>query len=199
MVLLRNKYNNVVSDGLLERLQYVYDFHVTRIDNALYAPKFTESDINKYFNSIKNANINVLKSFINKGIDINLVNENGSNILHLACLYGTIEHVKVILRFGINNIDTLNEKNNAPIHYAAFRQRYDMINLLLDHGSNPNILNCDSDTVLNILVEIPINNQVEVKKLIYNGAKINLDNFRDQRAVANLYPNLYSNLMDSAL
>lgn len=96
---------------------------------------------------------------------VSLLLENGASIhskllLHTACAGGHADVVKILLKYNVS-IDELDFEGNTPLHYASLHGCYyatitliprtiysepninyiDIINLLLDYGSDPTILN----------------------------------------------------------
>ena len=78
-----------------------------------------------------NGNIKLIKLLVNNGADINIVNNNGLNILHLATqgnqttpLYYFIHKYKM----NINSIDNL---GNSCLHWACFYHNDKALNFLL--------------------------------------------------------------------
>ncbi|KAH3758330.1 hypothetical protein Pelo_9868 [Pelomyxa schiedti] len=69
-------------------------------------------------------------------VDANLVMQtalNGQTALHVACEYGFVEGVKVLLQ--VNGIDTncRSSEGETPLDVATRRKRTDICNLLMDH------------------------------------------------------------------
>ncbi|XP_046582590.1 putative ankyrin repeat protein RF_0381 [Haliotis rubra] len=55
-------------------------------------------------------NIEVFDILVNKGADLSVVDDDGNNVLHLACLEGNEDIVKRVLSMGILDVNTKNDK-----------------------------------------------------------------------------------------
>ena len=74
-----------------------------------------------------------------KGADSNAEGNRQYSPLHLACLYGKKNCVKLLLDFlSPSQLEKTGENGQTPLHLAALRNRKDIIELLLQKGANPN-------------------------------------------------------------
>ncbi|OQS03944.1 hypothetical protein THRCLA_03771 [Thraustotheca clavata] len=71
---------------------------------------------------------------------INELDENGKSILHYICENGKVRLFKLLS--GKKNFyrDLLTKNNAYPLYLAAYKQKIDMINALLDAGADPSKL-----------------------------------------------------------
>ena len=78
---------------------------------------------------------------------------DGRAALHMACWTGAIENISLLLEMGCNiNIVATRSHNygKTPMFFAATRSREDVVNLLLDRGSNVLIVNNKGQSVYSI-------------------------------------------------
>ena len=129
-----------------------------------------------------NGNIKLIKLLVNYGADINIISNNGLNVLHLATqgnqttpLYYFIHKYKM----NINSIDNL---GNSCLHWACFYHNDNALNfLLLCNKININIRNKNGFTPLHFCV---LGNNIKaIKKLITAGADISIKNNENETCI----------------
>lgn len=67
--------------------------------------------------------------------DLNIVDIEGDNALHLAVLKKNIEIVKLLIRSGWN-VNSLNKKGKSPLHYAADLNLIDISKILIENNAD---------------------------------------------------------------
>jgi hypothetical protein len=72
---------------------------------------------NAFLKAAENNQISIVKSYLDQGYDVNLIDEKGNTALHVAARNGNTELVKLLLRRGVN-INQLNYKGEEPIDLA---------------------------------------------------------------------------------
>jgi len=125
--------------------------------------------------AIRQNRLETVKFLLNKGIDINLTDdESGVTPLNIAVLgfYANPAIVKLLLEAGANpngkNDEILDWPRNlysdiifscmfktaleVPLHNAISAYRFDIAEILLDHGADINMQNRDGNTALHIAV-----------------------------------------------
>ncbi|KAL7303405.1 hypothetical protein TKK_0004590 [Trichogramma kaykai] len=84
----------------------------------------------------------------------NYVDGQGYTYLHGACSTGDIETVKQLICQGVDvNLDTY---KFSPLFIAAQSRRENVVEVLLEHGANPNYQNLDQSTPLHALASLRV-------------------------------------------
>ena len=108
----------------------------------------------------------IVKYFIEKGVDVNVVNHQGDGALYFGVRSNTLLTVKLLVENGAN-INKQNEFGTAPIHCAS---NYEIMKYLISKGANVNIQENMGHAPLNMFYGRP----EYVALLLDNGADINL-------------------------
>ncbi|XP_071114948.1 serine/threonine-protein phosphatase 6 regulatory ankyrin repeat subunit C-like [Haliotis cracherodii] len=85
-----------------------------------------------------------------KGGNASLVDINGENILHSACLGGNVEMVKYILSQNISDINCKRVDGRTPLLVAAAEGHKDVFDLLLSKGDDVSAVDGDGSTILHV-------------------------------------------------
>jgi len=115
---------------------------------------------------VMNNDLETVKFFLNKGIDINLTDESGNTPLYIAGLRSNPAMVKLLLEAGANpngtddkrlpsyraNPGVLGIAINTPLHGAARGGKLENAKILLDHGADIDMQNKDGNTALHFAV-----------------------------------------------
>ncbi|XP_052105520.1 uncharacterized protein LOC127738354 [Mytilus californianus] len=89
----------------------------------------------------KQKQINVVKLLIDRGAEIKAKYKmTGKSALHIACLNGYWDIVKLMVEKDKSVINDAPINGNPPLHYAAEEGNITMVNYLLDHGADENLL-----------------------------------------------------------
>ncbi|OUM66569.1 hypothetical protein PIROE2DRAFT_40699, partial [Piromyces sp. E2] len=80
--------------------------------------------------------IEMMKLFIDHGIDINRPNSIGIYPLEMACKSNKLEHVRYLLENGAN--PNVRSQEKTPLIKACERGNMEMIKLLVEHGADVN-------------------------------------------------------------
>lgn len=183
-IAIKNKYGNTiltqsvndsVDDSNLELVSMLID-HDSELD--------VTSDNNEpilHF-AVKNNNIQILKLFLDKGVNINTRNKTGMTCLvyYLSIIKGAFDLniIKLLLEHDIDlNIGYGDINDNVLMLACSFitsEKDLDLINLLIDHGANVNCQDANGNTPLIILIDTLIhfekvveNNYLQDKKNQY--------------------------------
>ena len=91
-----------------------------------------------------------LSYIINKCENLNETDMHGEAPLHRAALKGNVESAKLLLEWGAE-VDALSVRHESPLMYACKgKQNIDMIQLLIKHKANINLVNDEGETPLDI-------------------------------------------------
>jgi len=106
-----------------------------------------EQDKNTIFYAAKTGNIDAIKQYLEKKIDINGHDQGGATALSHAVLARKITTVKFLISRGAD-VTLPNRDRNTPLHSAAFLGYSDIAQVLLDGGADLNATNNRRETAL---------------------------------------------------
>jgi hypothetical protein len=89
----------------------------------------------------------ILSRFIDLEFDLDVKNNNGSTVLHIAAYYGKYDIVYLLLKNRIN-LNLQNKQGQTPLHFAVYKNRKDIVYMLLNAGADRNIENNKGENVL---------------------------------------------------
>lgn len=119
---------------------------------------------------------------------------SGKNVVHIAAWHGGLETVRWLLQFGcdVNTISTGQYSyGKTPIFFACTRGRNEVVQLLLEHGANPCIVNNKGQSVLSLasthltpetIEAIQIAEAEQTATALKNGSEDELDHWQNYRA-----------------
>ena len=84
-----------------------------------------------------NNNMEMVRLFLNIGLDPNICDARGRTPLLRACLGGYTEVVQALLEAGANP-NTKDREGKTPLQWALSQKNSDLVKILLDHGAEPN-------------------------------------------------------------
>lgn len=93
----------------------------------------------------------VISQLLNEGVDLSLVDDDGSTALHLATSAGYGNVVQTLLEKGADHAIRDNNGKTA-LHYAASKTGKEMIRILLKSGADPSICDSSGRTALHLAV-----------------------------------------------
>jgi ankyrin repeat protein len=97
-----------------------------------------------------NKPIDMIRSFLTAGVDVNTPLPNHSSLLHRSCLNSNADAVTLLISHGAHLLSTLSNQRFGPIElFAAVRDgNREIVRLLLDHpDTTPALLNRGTDTL----------------------------------------------------
>lgn len=104
----------------------------------------------------------------------------GSDSIHIACLYGDIRKIKEFLNSGVN-INSKDFSNKTPLMYAAEDGAIEIIDYLLKNGANINDIDIRGESAL--IIALKNHNIKAAKFLIESGADLSIINEEDKNAL----------------
>ena len=102
--------------------------------------------------------INIVKLLIDKGANINLVNNYQSTALLIASFHNKIEMVKLLIENGAD-INVVNHNNHTALTHVVIYGTKELIKLLVDNGADINSGTCGGKKVIDYTTE-------EIKKIL---------------------------------
>ena len=120
-------------------------------------------------------NIEIVKCILESGRSrCDIYNEKGLTPFHKAIANGVMTSVEVMLKNGVNILQTSNDEfQNAPIHIACVYSRLDILKVLLGYTNcDPNQQNAVGDTALHIVCRMRTGG--ELLKVLTSTPGINL-------------------------
>ncbi|XP_067653866.1 uncharacterized protein [Haliotis asinina] len=90
----------------------------------------------------------VVEFLVDRGADVSLLDRDGDNVLHWACIGGDLETVKLILSLDLVNINSRGQDSKTPVMWAAEFRRWDVVELLVGGGADVSLVDRGGDNVL---------------------------------------------------
>eukprot|EP01125_Pyxidicula_operculata_P009807 TRINITY_DN3226_c0_g1_i1.p1 TRINITY_DN3226_c0_g1~~TRINITY_DN3226_c0_g1_i1.p1 ORF type:complete len:822 (-),score=189.34 TRINITY_DN3226_c0_g1_i1:172-2637(-) len=94
----------------------------------------------------------LLTYFERRGFDVNKRDQHNRNILHYLALVGYLKICKLVLEQDNTIVNTTDIYDVTPLHLAVFYGRKRMVKLLLDHGADPLLIDCNGDSPLSLAI-----------------------------------------------
>eukprot|EP00759_Apiculatamorpha_spiralis_P011159 PhF_6_TR18596/c0_g1_i3/m.27170 len=92
----------------------------------------TPNDVHPYHDALLHRNFAELQSLVSqKAPGINDLSEKGDAPLHVACLHGELESVRVLIEGGAD-ATVVSTRWGTPLHAAAFQGRYEIVRFLIE-------------------------------------------------------------------
>lgn len=124
-------------------------------------------------------NIPLIKLYLERGADVNLLNRHKETPLTLAAWRGQKKAMDFLIENGANiNVAPYSW---SPLHYAVFSGQTAIVDALLAQGADVNALSSNGSSPLMMAVYEGKADMIE--KLMQNGASINVRNDRGESAV----------------
>ena len=142
-----------------------------------------------------NGNIKIIKLLVDNGADINITNNNGLNILHLAAQGNQSTVIYYFIHKYKMNINSSDKLGNTCLHWACFYNNDKVLNfLLLCDKININAKNKNGFTPLHFCVLGK--NSRAIKKLITCGGDISIKNNENQTCLSLSIKKNYKEIKD---
>ncbi|XP_046341648.2 uncharacterized protein LOC124122611 isoform X1 [Haliotis rufescens] len=92
----------------------------------------------------------VFDLLVSKRVDVSLVDDDGNNILHLACQGGHVDIVKSILSKDMQNINSKGQYGRSAVMEAAWRGDKDLFDVLVRGGADLSLVDDLGNTILHL-------------------------------------------------
>jgi ankyrin repeat protein len=97
----------------------------------------------------KGGNLDIVRSLIDDGADVNERDTNHQTPLHFAAWEGKVEVAKLLIKYDAN-VNSQDRVGWAPLHTASRRGHFDIVHLLLKHSADVNAETRSHDTALHL-------------------------------------------------
>ena len=101
--------------------------------------------------AVKRANPQVIDFFIDKGVNVNQIDEEG-NTAFMNSVYGKIENVQKLLPL-VQNINTVNFKGRSALTNSVIYARKDIFNLLIKNGADIHVLDENNEGLISLMFQ----------------------------------------------
>ncbi|XP_048250456.1 ankyrin repeat domain-containing protein 50-like [Haliotis rufescens] len=92
----------------------------------------------------------VFDILVGGGADVSLVDDNGSNILHVACLGGHIDMVKYVLSQKVAVVNRRRQYGRTPLMMAAEKGHRQVFDLLVREGADVSLVDDNGNNILHM-------------------------------------------------
>jgi ankyrin repeat protein len=116
--------------------------------------------------AINNKSLKIAELLIQNGANVRILGAYRNTVLHRACELNATRIIKMIIKRV--DIDVQNNNDNTPLHYAAYNNSYESVQILIDNGAFLNIRNEEGLTPLHYAIN---NNSYESLRIIINNTK----------------------------
>uniref|UniRef100_A0A8C5GII5 Myosin motor domain-containing protein n=1 Tax=Gouania willdenowi TaxID=441366 RepID=A0A8C5GII5_GOUWI len=153
-VLLQDINGNVPLDYALEGTETSYILRTHLMENGVDV-----SSMHAIKTQRPSAMLSDVRQLVATGESLDLPNDDGVTLLHIACVGGYREVVSVLLE---NGADPHPADNNywTPLHLASKYGQTSIVSHLLRTGANPTLLNCNQDKPSDIAFSKPISDML---------------------------------------
>ncbi len=122
----------------------------TEINLSLDGWKYDNGNTPLYF-AARGGSAEAIRALVERGANIEAVNNNGNTPLHVAAFNGRVEAILALLEGGAN-IEAVNNYGKRPLHIAAIYGRVEAIRALLEGGANIEAIDNQGNTPLHVAV-----------------------------------------------
>jgi uncharacterized protein len=135
----------------------------------------------RLIDAIRTNDVAAVRALVDKRVDVNAVQPDGTSVLHWAVDRDVPELVQLLIRAGAN-VKATNRYGATPLWLAALNGNATTLNMLLEAGADANAASEEGETVL--MVAARTGNVDAVKVLLSHGADPNRkENWRGQTAL----------------
>ena len=139
----------------------------------------------KFFEAIRDGDIEEIKLFLKKGVDIEIKNDNGCTPLIIACSEGRFDAVKFLVEVAAADIENVDKNGWTPLLYSCHHGKLEIVKYLVEMGADVDKSNGRGSVTP--LISCFINNHTEIMKfLIEQGANVDKDNIYSDSLISML-------------
>ena len=106
---------------------------------------YLQKDEIGFLKACSGKNVSALRYYMNKGINVNLLDEDRTSPLHVASRSGSLQVVEELINWGAA-VNIADMAGWTPLHIAAFHQRSFVCHLLLKKGADPYLMSRNGET-----------------------------------------------------
>lgn len=135
--------DNAVTKGQEPMVNDLLNAMIPGLQNKTYKDMvfclFTEADefrMPELRSAVDKGNEEFVKLFLEVGVDLELVDDEGCTLLHVATTHGNFSIVELLLKAGANTERKTQDDGSTALLLAAADNRADLVELLLDNGAN---------------------------------------------------------------
>ncbi|HCE59387.1 MAG TPA: hypothetical protein DEQ74_00925 [Wolbachia sp.] len=128
----------------------------------------------------KNGYIKVVKTLLDKGAKVDIVDHNKHTPLHWAAESGNSDVARILLEHGAS-VNAKNQDGETPLHWAADSNHTEVVKVLLAKGANVNATDIDRETPLHHAAFY--DNTDIIKILLAAGANSTLQNIEGETPI----------------
>ena len=163
--------------NLVEKLSSNFFFDINILD---------KSEKNLLFYAVLTNNIDLVDYLIEKEINLNIITNEGMNIINMAIVYFYDDILRKLLNIndrtiGVDLLNCRDKNNRTPIMFAISSKNMYAINLLIEKGANLNFY--DKDKYNSVFYAIKTRNIDIFKKILSNMADINEQSISGENAL----------------
>jgi ankyrin repeat protein len=162
--------------GLFEKYIYTYQRYMPLFERFMCGgvSEINDDGLTELHCAALNNRLALVRTLIEKRIDINVQDKYGQSALHLAAANNHFEVVKLLLQQQAQ-VDLQDKKGRTPLHHATAGNHVDIVMLLLQYKANINQQDMDGRTALHI-ASLHDDYLDVVKLLVENRANIYIPN-----------------------
>ena len=146
--------------------------------------------------AVRNGDTNALRALLDRGVDVNLAEADGTTALVWASYRDDLESADLLIRAGADP-NRANDLGATPIWAASQNGSETMVGRLLEAGADPNAALIVGETPL--MVASRSGDRVVVEQLIDAGADVNASAARDQTALMWAAAQKHSDVVEALL
>ncbi len=106
---------------------------------------FLQKEEISFLKACAGRNVSALRYFTKKGVNVNLLDEDRTSPLHVACRSGSLQVVEELINSGAT-VNMADMAGWTSLHVAAFHQRPLICHLLLKKGADPYLMTRQGET-----------------------------------------------------